>query len=134
MQTSEQSACFIVDDDADLRRVIAHTVRRAGMKVVECGGLGEVLAAMKDERPSLIFLDAGLADATASEVLDVLSERGCDAFVQLVSGRSAADLDGIREDGEALGLSMLPPLTKPFRSAAVREAIEHVALELEAVR
>jgi DNA-binding NtrC family response regulator len=134
MQTSERRACFIVDDDPDLRRVIAHTVRRAGMGVVECGGLGEVVAALKMERPSLIFLDAGLADATAEEVLDVLSEAGCDAFVQLVSGRSAADLDRICEDGEELGLNMLPPLTKPFRSAAVREAIEHLAAEPEAAR
>jgi DNA-binding NtrC family response regulator len=134
MQTTDHRTCFIVDDDPDLRRVIAHTVRRAGMGVIECGGLGDLVAALRDERPSLIFLDAGLADATASDVLDVLSEAHCDAVVQLVSGRSAADLDRIREDGEELGLNMLPPLTKPFRSAAVREAVEHVAVEFEATR
>jgi DNA-binding response OmpR family regulator len=134
MQIADRRACFIVDDDADLRRVIAHSVRRAGLPIVECGGLGDVVAALRDGRPGLVFLDAGLADATASEVLEVLAEYECDAVVQMISGRSAADLERIAEDGEDLGLTMLPPLTKPFRSAAVAAALDSVTRRPEDVR
>lgn len=129
MPNPTAATCLVVDDDADLRRVIAHVVRRSGMSVAECNGLGDVLAALRQGRPVLVFLDAGLVDATASEVMEVLAEHRCDAAVQIVSGRSIAELERIAEDGEELGLRMLPPMAKPFRAAAVREVLDMVMAE-----
>lgn len=126
--------CFIVDDDPDLRRLIAHTVHRAGLQTVECSGLGDMVRALRQERPALVFLDAGLADATASEILEVLAENQCNAYVRMVSGRGADDLDRIVEDGEDFGLRMLPPLGKPFQSAEIRETVERYVVGAEAAR
>jgi DNA-binding response OmpR family regulator len=123
MTTGTQHLCFIVDDDPDLRRVIAHSVTRAGMPSVECGSLNEFVATMREIRPELVFLDVGLADGGAVDVLDVLADSQSDALVQLVSGRSSDELRQLADEGEERGIRMLPALTKPFRAGAIRDVV-----------
>ena len=120
MMENRATSCFVVDDDPDLRRLIAHSARKTGFAIVECGHLGEVEEALGRARPQLIFLDVGLENSDASQVLEVLAERQCNAWVQLVSGRSADELEKLEIVGEDLGLNMLPALTKPFRAGAIR--------------
>jgi CheY-like chemotaxis protein len=123
MTTGTEHLCMIVDDDADLRRVIAHSVGRAGMPSVECASLNEFVASMRQVRPELVFLDVGLQDGGAADVLDVLADHQSDALVQLVSGRSSDELEQLAEEGEERGIRMLPALTKPFRAGAIREVV-----------
>ena len=134
MDVTEGLDCFVVDDDPDLRRLIAYSARRVGYEVVECGRLQEVEEALGKVAPRLIFLDVGLEDCDASQVLDMLAERHCDAWIQLVSGRSEQELEALEDAGDELGLRMLAPLTKPFRGGAIRTISQSVADAPQEVR
>ena len=131
MSEVQELPCFVVDDDPDLRRLIAYSVKRVGYGVIECGRLQEVEEALDKVSPHLIFLDVGLENCDATHVLDVLAKRQCSAWIQLVSGRSEQELEAIEDSGEEMGLRMLSPLTKPFRGGAIRSISESVANGME---
>lgn len=126
---SSQPTCLIVDDDLALRRIIGHTVQRAGMATAECATLDDVVREIGRANPRLIFLDVGLQGTTAPEVLELLAESQCDAFVQIVSGRDEEELADIEEAGLDLGMRMLPPLRKPFRGADIARIVEGLQSE-----
>ena len=127
MSEAQDLPCFVVDDDPDLRRLIAYSARRAGYGVIECGRLQEIEEALDRVEPRLIFLDVGLENCDAGQVLDVLAKHRCGAWIQLVSGRSEEELEALEDTGDELGLRMLAPLTKPFRGGAIRMISESVA-------
>lgn len=129
MDAIEGLPCFVVDDDPDLRRLIAYSARRAGYEVIECGRLQEIEDALDRIDPRLIFLDVGLENCNATQVLDMLASRRCNAWIQLVSGRSEHELEALEDAGGELGLNMLTPLTKPFRGGVIRTISESVAAE-----
>lgn len=118
--------CLIVDDDAGLRRVILHSVRKFDFDPVECVSLKQAMAAFQANGADLIFLDVGLGDGEASQLLNFLADRHADCQIVLVSGRSAEELEVIEDMGSDLGLFMLPSLTKPFRSEALRAVLKDV--------
>lgn len=128
LHASGAPACFIVDDDAALRRIIGHSVKRAGMAITECGSLDDIARALGTTTPHLIFLDIGLHGAEATDVLEMLAQRRCEAFVQIVSGRSEEELADIEELGLDLGMRMLPPLRKPFRGAQIAEIVDRLGV------
>ena len=42
LHAASAPACFIVDDDAALGRIIGHSVKRAGMAITECASLHDI--------------------------------------------------------------------------------------------
>ncbi len=116
--------CLAVEDDADLRYLIARTAQRLGMRVVECGSLDDVTVVLVRQVPNLIFLDMGLINSDGSDVLALLARYRCQAWVQLISGRAHEELEAVEEEGDELGLRMLSPLTKPFHAGAIRAVVE----------
>jgi DNA-binding NtrC family response regulator len=117
-------SCLIVDDDAGIRRLIAHSLGKVGVSSAECSTLAEVGPALFEHDPDLIFLDLGLQDGDEHSVLSLLAERGFPGRVQIVSGRSTEILDEVCEWGRSKGLAMLPPFPKPFRSSAIKALVE----------
>jgi CheY-like chemotaxis protein len=117
-------SCVIVDDDAGIRRLIAHSLGKLGVSSAECSTVSEVGPALLEHDPDLIFLDLGLQDGDEHSVLSLLAERGFTGRVQIVSGRAIETLHEVCDWGRSRGLAMLPPFPKPFRSSAIRALVE----------
>ena len=134
MAETDAKPCFLVDDDPDLRFVLRHCLKRAGFSVCECSSLNDVNDALGHTSPHLIVLDVGLMHSNAGEVLDLLAQRRCNAWVQLISGRSKEELEVLAQTGEELGIRMLPPMTKPFGAGDIRNVAETVLHELDGIQ
>jgi EAL domain-containing protein (putative c-di-GMP-specific phosphodiesterase class I) len=72
--------------------------------------------------PDVVVLDLALGQSDAVEVMRQLEIIGFSGDVLLISGRDEVTLDEIRRIGLRRGLSMLPPLRKPFRAADLQRA------------
>ena len=115
--------CIIVDDDAGICKALSFTLRKLGFETSEAASPGTLDAQLAKRTPELIFLDLGLGQSGAMDVLPILARRDFRGFVQLMSGRSQEALDEICAAGERHGLQMLPPLPKPFRMGVVKDLI-----------
>jgi PleD family two-component response regulator len=58
---------LIIDDEAQIRRVVKNTFQAAGAKVVEAATGSEGIDRAAAERPDLIILDLGLPDIAGAE-------------------------------------------------------------------
>jgi EAL domain-containing protein (putative c-di-GMP-specific phosphodiesterase class I) len=76
---------------------------------------------LRDFRPDLIVLGPLDGGPEVRSVLQTLRAQGCGAKVMLFGGRSSAVFIRNCEFGQAVGLTMLPPLGTPFRDRDLRE-------------
>jgi DNA-binding NtrC family response regulator len=123
-----QSFCFVVDDDAGICKVLSFTLRKLGFGTAELATPAALEAALQERNPTLVFLDLGLGDSGALDVLPILARHGYSGPIQLMSGRSQSVLDEVVTAGESLGLKMLPALMKPFRMGVVRDLVAGLGL------
>ena len=101
---------LVVDDDADLRAVVAFALRDAGYLVVEAGDGAAALGRAGAELPDLVILDLNLGDADGLELIARLRAREGGARPVLVLSVRSAEEDMVR----ALDLGADDYLTKPF--------------------
>ncbi|WP_104167594.1 response regulator transcription factor [Arthrobacter sp. SX1312] len=85
VSTSQRSA-LIVEDDPDIRELLATTLRMNGFRVIEASTGLEGLAALKEHRPDLITLDLNLPDLDGVEVCRQ-SRSLSDAYIVMVTAR-----------------------------------------------
>jgi DNA-binding NtrC family response regulator len=119
---TEQS-CFVIDDDAGICKALSFTLRKLGFATTEIATPRALEEALDATAPDLVFLDLGLGQSGAMDILPILSEHGYRGPVQLMSGRSQAVLDEVVTVGQQFGLTMLPALEKPFRMGVVKELV-----------
>jgi CheY-like chemotaxis protein len=115
--------CIIVDDDPGICKALSFTLRKLGFETSEAAGPAALDALLGERIPELIFLDLGLGQAGALDVLPILARHQYGGLVQLMSGRSQETLDEVAAAGERHGLKMLPALPKPFRMGVVKDLI-----------
>ncbi|TKV29028.1 response regulator transcription factor [Arthrobacter sp. NamB2] len=84
--SAPQRTALIVEDDPDIRELLATTLRMNGFTVVEAASGHDGLAALKEHQPDLITLDLNLPDLDGVEVC-----RQCraisDAYIVMVTAR-----------------------------------------------
>jgi len=114
---------FVVDDEPGICNVVSLHLTQLGFEVASFHSAGEALAALERRHPDIIFLDIALKGSDAVEVLRALGEQRYSGVVQLMSGSDAGLLEDVRRVGARHGLSMRPPLHKPFRADAIRRAV-----------
>ena len=118
---------LVVDDDADLRAVVAFTLRDAGYLVVAAADGPSALALAEAERPALVVLDLNLPGEDGLSLLPKLLAPG-PASVLVLSVRSGEE-DVVR----ALDLGADDYLTKPFSPrtllARVRAVLRRAGIE-----
>jgi DNA-binding NtrC family response regulator len=115
--------CIIADDDPAVRGVLELAVANCDVELKGFGNARDVLDACKQHAPDFIFLDVALQGSDAIDVIRALGDLHFHGAVQLVSGHHAL-LEQVKRVGERHGLTMLPPLQKPFRATQVEQIIK----------
>lgn len=119
---------FVVDDEEGICKLIAMTLSTMGVESEKFHGAAEAVAALDRGLPAIIFLDVALKKSDAIDVIRGLGERGYRGIVQLMSGSNVELLEDVRRIGARHGLTMRPPLTKPFRAESIRHVIRETHL------
>ena len=102
---------LIVEDDPDLRGLLAHGLSEAGYDIVVAHNGGDAVRAA-DTCPDAVVLDIGLPDADGRDVLQVLRARGVTAPVIFLTAR-----DSVRDRLSAFAVGGDDYLTKPVAFA-----------------
>jgi FixJ family two-component response regulator len=115
--------CVIVDDDPAVRRALHLLLQRHKLEPRQFDTARDVIEACEDEAPDIVFLDVALRGFDAIDVMRALASQSYRGAIQLMSGHHTL-LDDVNRVGERSGLTMLPPLQKPFRTKQIDEIIE----------
>jgi two-component system response regulator MprA len=100
---------LVVEDDADLRRILRRGLEEEGFAVEAVGRGDEALIAAGRNAPAVMVLDIGLPDADGRDVCQALRAQGIDAPVIFLTARDAVSdrISGFTAGGDDY-------LTKPF--------------------
>jgi len=110
---------LVVDDQADVRAIIAIVLRVQQFEIVEAASASEGLKAFEDSRFDIAIVDIFLQDKSGVDVIMAMRERTPDLPVVAISGMTALDfVSGPPE------LSNVVCLRKPFRPNELLRAIE----------
>lgn len=106
------SRVLVVEDDADLRRLLGKGLDEEGFEVSVARTGAEALTAAEAIEPDLVVIDIGLPDADGRDVCQALRSRGVEVPVLFLTARDAgADrVSGFGAGGDDY-------LTKPFQFA-----------------
>ena len=120
---SNQGNILVIDDEAQIRRLLEITLSANGFKITEAATGHEGLALAASLQPVAIILDLGLPDFDGQEVLKKLREWYQKPIIILSVRNSEDDIV------KALDAGANDYLTKPFRTgellARIRVAIKH---------
>jgi len=103
------SQIAIVEDDADLRRVLVQGLREEDFSVRAFGNGGDLLARVDDQAPDAYVIDIMLPDTDGRDLCQALRARGLNAPVLFLTARDALPdrLAGFSSGGDDY-------MTKPF--------------------
>jgi two-component system OmpR family response regulator len=110
-------SAVIVDDDPDIRALIAELLRQSGFEVTEAATGAEGLAAVREVEPDVVTLDLNLPDLDGIEVCRRLREI-TDAYVVMLTARPD-EIDRLM----GLEIGADDYLTKPFSPRELRARI-----------
>lgn len=114
---------FVLDDEARIGSVLCKMLAALGIEARQFVAAAEFLAELKTCKPDLVFLDLALGQTDAIEVIHALEACAYKGRVLLISGRDSTTLMEVDLIGRAHGLTMLPPLPKPFLIDDVRDRL-----------
>ena len=117
---------LVVDDDADLRGLIAFALRQGGYLVLEAPDGPSGLAVFAEEKPDLVLLDVNMPRLNGFEVLERIRSGGSTKPVMMLTVRTA-------EEDQVRGLDPDDYLPKPFSPrtllARVRALLRRAGVE-----
>ncbi len=114
----------IVDDEADIRRLIAFLLRSYDLHEAQNGS--RALELIRETQPDLVLLDVMMPEMTGLEVLEAMRQNPLTASIPVVLLSAKGQTDEI-ERGMRSGAARY--LVKPFESQALRACVEEVLLE-----
>jgi two-component system, OmpR family, KDP operon response regulator KdpE len=120
---SSRASVLVIDDEAQIRRLLELTLEAHGFKVFQAASGEEGMLRTAMDRPELIILDLGLPDAEGIDILRKIRETSATPIVILSVRASEQEIIGCLEAGAD------DYLIKPFRTgelvARVRAALRH---------
>ncbi len=119
---------LVVDDEANIRRMLARLLEAEGHRAREAGDGAAALEAVAAAEPEVVLLDLALPGADGIAVLQTLRERRPDLPIVMMSGRATLG-DAVR----ATKLGAFHFLEKPLSPEAVLLAVQG-AIELRRAR
>jgi CheY-like chemotaxis protein len=114
---------LIVDDDHDIRNLIAERLRTEGYETVFAADAMAAVSVARTERPEVIVLDLGLPGGTGFVVMERLKNFPALAHIPVVVV-SARDPIASREAAQAAGAHAF--FGKPIDHAALLQAIREL--------
>jgi len=99
----------LVEDDENLRFLVAERLQSEGFKVLEASNGEEAVDLILNETPDIVLLDWMLPRKQGSEVCTEVREKGFDKLVIMMTAK-AQDVDKI----EAYNFGVSDYITKPF--------------------
>ncbi|MBY0435804.1 MAG: response regulator [Cyclobacteriaceae bacterium] len=122
-----KAAVLIIDDEAQIRKLLNITLQANEFTVHEATTAKEGLAMVANHPPDLILLDIGLPDQNGHEVLKHLREWYTNPIIMLSVQSNEADIVSALDNGAS------DYLVKPFRTgeliARIRAALRKVTSE-----
>jgi DNA-binding NtrC family response regulator len=110
---------LVIDDQADVRAMIAIVLRIHHFEIVEADNAAAALKVFEEQSFDLAIVDIFLQETSGSDLIGTLRERVPDLPVIAISGMTALDfLSG------SPGLADVVCLQKPFRPHDLMRAIE----------
>ncbi len=107
-----QPSVLVLEDDLELRSLLARGLREEGFRVTTAGSAAEAFELLGDKSPDALVVDIGLPDADGRDVVQALRAQGETAPVIFLTARDALPdrLSGFAAGGDDY-------LTKPFAFA-----------------
>jgi two-component system, cell cycle response regulator DivK len=116
---------LIVDDNRDLRQILASLLRFSGYEIIEASTGSEAVKAAISEKPNLILLDLELPDIAGSDVARMIKNNAATEAIPIIG--CSAFLGAEYRDG-ALRAGMADYLLKPISLAAIKNKIQEYML------
>jgi two-component system nitrogen regulation response regulator NtrX len=123
---------LIVDDEADIRKIIAGILQDEGYETREAGSSAEALGSIQSRQPSLIILDVWLQNSQYDglQLLEMIRRDYPEQQVVMISGHATFDM-AVR----ATKMGAYDFLTKPFKSDVllhtISRALDDARLRME---
>jgi EAL domain-containing protein (putative c-di-GMP-specific phosphodiesterase class I)/ActR/RegA family two-component response regulator len=124
---STRQLAYILDDEPHVRAVVGRILSSIGFEPRQFAAPADLFADLKTSVPALIILDLALGQSDAIEVMQHLETLRYPGRILLITGRDHAILGEIQRIGERHGLTMLPPVKKPFRASDIMSSLTAVA-------
>lgn len=116
----EPSLVYVLDDEAAIGTLVCQVLGQCGLHGTAFQEPSDFISKVALDQPRLIILDLSLGRTDAIEVIRSLEGISYQGNIILMSGRSNEILVEVTQVGVSRGLSMLPPLHKPFRAAELK--------------
>ena len=105
---------LILEDDADIRRLVHSVAESSGFAVVATAQANEFWAAYKVFQPTYIILDLMLNDTDGLEIMQELGRLSATCQITLLSGVDPRLLRASENIGRGHGLNIVASISKPF--------------------
>lgn len=122
MSESLAKRVLIVDDDPEIREIVAAVLDSVGYVVTAVSGADPAIALVAKEPPDVILTDIHMPEGDGFELINAVRERGLDIPIVAMSGGSGTF--GIDHLEYARKLGAVSIVDKPFRSSHLAEAID----------
>ena len=94
MSSPTQPTVLVVDDEADLRQLIAESLSADGFEVAQAPDAADAIERLKSFAYDALVVDLRLPDADGMEVLDAALARYPDILAVMVTGFGGVDRGG----------------------------------------
>ena len=120
---AELALILVVDDDADIRRLVAINLRSVGFEVIEAGSGAEALELFAARRPGIVLLDVMMPQMNGIETATKIRNLDKEGDAQLVFLTAHGDIDTFKE---SLTVNARAFLTKPITRAELIKRISNL--------
>jgi EAL domain-containing protein (putative c-di-GMP-specific phosphodiesterase class I) len=119
-------SAYILDDEKEIGALVSQALGTCGYATRQFIAAAPFLEALGASHPGLVVLDLALGQSDAIEIIRQLETLKFKGAILLISGRDEATLAEAAAIGARHGMTMLPPLQKPFRINEIRSRLaEH---------
>ncbi|HKJ02790.1 MAG TPA: response regulator [Longimicrobiales bacterium] len=113
---------LLVDDDTDLRQLLARALAQFGHDVVEAGNGHEAMAHLRGDPPDLVITDINMPEMDGIEIINEVQAVGPPIPIIAMSGGGRIPKELLLANAGVLGAVVT--LQKPFKLAALLAAVE----------
>ena len=117
---------LVIDDEIDVGEFVFEAAQAMGLECIVTTDAKTFLEALTPNT-TLILLDLMMPEMDGIELLRLLGERKCKTGIVLMSGVGKRTLESAGQVAQALGLSIVGHLQKPFRLTELEEVLERHA-------